>query len=182
MLQGIDESCQQMARLIEQTLDFARGRLGGGITLERKPLADIRPIIDQAVREVRRAHPTRIIELALGDGLSATVDEVKLHQLISNLVGNAVQHSPAGSPVEVKAERRNGIIELEVKNAGKPLPTEMVGHTFSPFVRRVDGKKNAGLGLGLYIASEIAKGHGGQIEAASVQGSTIFTVTLPLAE
>jgi signal transduction histidine kinase len=103
-------------------------------------------------------------------------------QVITNLVGNAVQHSPEGTPVRVGSRGRDGEVLLEVHNEGPPIPAEVLPTLFEPFRRgRSTGGGGMGsVGLGLYISRQLVEAHGGTIQVRSEQGEgTTFTVRLP---
>jgi signal transduction histidine kinase len=178
-LQGIQESTKQMSRLIEDVLDFARGRLGGGIHLTQER-TDISPLVKQTIEELSRAaRRGRSIRLHDAGPRFARVDVVRFRQVLSNVIGNALQHSPEVEPVDVKVDETAGLVRIAVKNGGPPIPAEIMGNLFSPFHREVAGKKKSGLGLGLYIASEIVRAHDGNIQVNSDESGTTFTLLLP---
>jgi hypothetical protein len=178
-LRGIHGSAAQMSKLIDDVLDFARGRLGGGIHVEMARIPDLTPLVRQAVRELSHAHPGREISFPETAEFPAAGDKVRLRQLLSNIIGNALQHSPAGLPVEVKLDRTAGLTRITVRNGGSPIPPEIIGSLFTPFHRASGPRTGGGLGLGLYIASEIARGHKGTIQAESGAEGTTFTILLP---
>ena len=181
LLRGIQESCELMSQLIDEVLDFARGRLGGGISVTRQRIDDVVVPVRQAVEELRRGHPDRVIKVAASNPLPVLVDDVRFRQLLANIIGNALQHSPPASPVDVKVDEADGLVRIAVTNAGNPIPPELLANLFTPFVRRPEGGRTAGLGLGLYIAAEIARSHSGSIHVESGPGRTTFTVVLPRA-
>ncbi len=182
MLRVIQESSQQMSRLIEDVLDFARGRLGEGVAITKKLFEDISPLIRQTIDVLLHSHRGRTVRFAAAGPVAAFLDEVRFRQLISNLVGNALQHSPAGEPVDVGLDVGSEFIRLAIRNGGPPLPAEIANNPFSPFQRSSKGRKNAGLGLGLYIAAQIAQAHGGSLVASSDNSGTTFTLLLPRAQ
>jgi sigma-B regulation protein RsbU (phosphoserine phosphatase) len=116
--------------------------------------------------------------LALDQPVSC--DRVRVGQLLSNLVSNALSHGEAGSPVRVRARTADGVFTLSVANTGPPIPSAVMENLFQPFFRGAVRASAQGLGLGLYIASEIARAHGGSLEAASDSGQTVFTFTMKL--
>jgi len=103
-----------MASMIDNVLDFARGRLGGGITLERDARAPLEPVLAQVIDELRLASPGRMIVAGFAIEEPVNCDRIRIGQLLSNLLGNAVTHGAAERPVVVHAETRNGSFELWV--------------------------------------------------------------------
>jgi signal transduction histidine kinase len=172
-------SADRMARMIDNILDFARGRLGGGLSLDRH-LVDVGDLVRQVVQELASAHPEHEIALAGCDTpLPANCDPLRVGQLLSNLLGNALTHGSVERPVLVECRSDDGELVLTVSNAGEEIPSEARAKLFHPFVRGKAGLDREGLGLGLYIASEIASAHGGAISLDSSSAETRFVVTIP---
>jgi len=174
----MQKSTIRMASLIDNVLDFARGRLGGGITLtlSAQPLE---PTLQQVIDELQSAHPESIIETKFALTKPMLADPVRIGQLFSNLLGNALAYGAEGAPVTVVAKTEEQF-ELAVCNNGNPIPPDAMAHLFSPFSRGEVRPSQKGLGLGLYIASEIAKAHGGSIGVSSNPELTCFTLKMPL--
>ena len=168
----------RMASLIDNVLDFARGRLGGGITLtlSTQPLA---PVLWQVVGELQSTHPESKIDMDLALTKPVTADPVRIGQLFSNLLGNALTYGVEGKPVTVTA-RTGDQFELAICNEGNPIAPAAMDRLFYPFARGEVRPSQQGLGLGLYIASEIAKAHGGTIDVTSTPDLTCFTLRMPL--
>ncbi len=176
----IQGSIVRMAGLIDNVMDFARGRLGSGITLDLKAGETIEPALNQVVDELRSIAPDRAIETDFA-GLISPVDcdPGRIAQLFSNLLGNALTHGSAQTPVRVRAAIDSDMFELSVANTGKPIaPTAMEG-LFQPFSRRAVEPRQQGLGLGLFIASEIARAHDGTLSVSSDQSETRFILRMP---
>lgn len=174
----MQKSVMRMASLIDNVLDFARGRLGGGInlTLSTQPLE---PTLQQVVDELQTAHPESIIETSFALTKPLLADPVRIGQLFSNLLGNALTHGIKGDPVTVVAKTEEQF-ELAVYNRATPISPAAMERLFSPFSRGEVRPSQQGLGLGLYIASEIAKAHGGTIDVTSTPELTCFTLRMPL--
>jgi signal transduction histidine kinase len=176
----MQNSAQRMARLIDDVLDLARGRLGGGLVLEMAENM-LAPVVEQVIAELRAARPDRAIDAEVALDRPIRCDPPRIGQLLSNLVANALTHGAADSPVIVRAAIADGRFALSVANRGAPIPPETLDRLFQPFFRAPGRADHQGLGLGLYIASEIARAHGGRIEVASSSEETRFTFTMPLA-
>jgi len=177
---AIRASHARMGRLIDDVLDFARGRLGGGVSVEPRPLTDLAEALEQVVQEMRSAHPHRLIasDLAITDEVA--VDRDRLGQLLSNLLGNALTHGAPEGEIRVSAVISEGLFELAVSNPGEPIPEHVMPGLFEPFHRGGKDKGNQdGLGLGLYIASQIAQAHGGLLEVTSDTAETTFRFRMP---
>jgi signal transduction histidine kinase len=172
-------SVARMSALIDNVLDFARGRLGSGITLKRSPQS-LEPVLNQVIAELRAGSPERKIETTFDLTRAVDCDGGRIAQLCSNLLGNAVTHGAAERPIRVRATTQDGKFELSVANAGEPIPSEAMERLFQPFYRVAEQGSQQGLGLGLYIASEIARAHGGRIDVTSSPAETRFTFRMPL--
>ena len=180
MLASIGASATRMAQLIDVTMDFARASLGGGIPVDRKPVSDLKDRFERVIDEIRLAHPGRDITLDYRHEGAVTCDPDRLDQLLSNLVANAVTHGSRNRPIVVGAGAVDGDFELTVANEGKPIPEEIRAHLFEPFNRATRSESLQGLGLGLYIAAEIARAHDGEISAASDAARTVFRLRIPV--
>jgi sigma-B regulation protein RsbU (phosphoserine phosphatase) len=180
VLRLMETSVDRMAGLIDNVMDFARGRLGSGIALHRT-VAPLEPVLRQVVGELEVDEPGRIFicEFSLPDPVD--FDESRIAQLVSNLLGNALTHGDPRQPVRLRAMTGDGRLELSVANAGEPIPQAALSRLFQPFFRGDVRPSKHGLGLGLHIASEIAKAHGGTLEAHSDQVETRFTLRMPLS-
>ncbi len=175
----IQRSIGRMAGLIDDVMDFARGRLGGGLALDRRRRGSLEPILLQVIQESQSAHPGRSIAAELLLEEPVTCDGARIGQVLSNLLGNALTHGASATPIHVRASSRGGLFELSVTNAGEPIPAATLATLFQPFVRGAVKSGQQGLGLGLYIASEIARGHGGTMTATSTPAQTCFTLRMP---
>ena len=167
--------------LIDNVLDFARGRLGGGLTLSRDSRQPLEPVLRQVIGELRSVSPERTIhaDYALQEPIDC--DRARIGQMLSNLLGNAVTHGAEDKPISVSASTTGGFLEISIANGGDPISQAAQDRLFQPFFRGDLGPSREGLGLGLHIASEIAKAHGGALTVASDQTETRFTFRMPLA-
>ncbi|MDF2901629.1 MAG: putative two-component regulator sensor histidine kinase protein [Phenylobacterium sp.] len=177
----LETSTDRMAALIEDVLDLARGRLGGGLPLNRSR-SSLEPVLGQVVAELRTSHPDRVIvaDFALTQPLN--LDAGRIGQLASNLLGNAITHGDPGVPIRIGSAVSEGVFELWVANGGAPIPHKAMERLFQPFFRGEVRASQQGLGLGLYICSEIAKAHGGELTVSSTAEETRFTFRVPVDE
>ena len=174
-------SVRRMGGLIDNILDFARGRLGGGLTLysSAKPLG---PTLEQVVAEIRASYPEIQIEADLEVTEAIEVDHARLAQMFSNLLANAVTHGADDQPIRVLALVAEGYLEISVANAGNPIPADAIDRLFQPFYRGNSNSRVQGLGLGLYISSQIAQAHGGRLDVFSDESETRFTFRMPVVK
>jgi phosphoserine phosphatase RsbU/P len=177
----LETTVVRMASMIDNVLDFARGRLGGGITLERSASKPLEPVLVKVVDELRMSAHDRIITTQFAINRPVNCDRTRIGQLLSNLLGNATTHGSANKPVIVHAETRDGSFHLWVANTGEAIPSEAIDQLFEPFFRGKVRASREGLGLGLYIASQIAKAHGGTLTVSSDPSETRFTFSMPLS-
>ena len=180
VLQMMETTVTRMSGLIDNVLDFARGRLGGGITLSRDANRPLEPVLQQVVDELSAAMPDRVIESDFRIAGPVNCDRSRIGQMVSNLLGNALTHGSPDKPVKVVASTANGMFELWIANAGAPIPGAAMANLFQPFFRGQVRASLRGLGLGLYIASEIAKAHEGTLTVTSTAEETRFTFLMPL--
>jgi signal transduction histidine kinase len=174
----IQRSGQRIGRMIDDVLDFARGRLGGGIAPELEPVTDLADALAQTVIECRSEHPQRAIVSDIAIPGTVWCNRDRLAQLLSNLLTNALRYGAAGTPVRVTAQVQDGTFRLAVANEGEIAPDKLA-KLFQPYWRDDDAQPRRGLGLGLYIASEIAHAHGGTLHVVSRDGHTEFTCSVP---
>ena len=174
-------SAERMAGLIDDVLDFARARLGGGFEVERRPDPALTKALEQAVEELRLANPDRefVADIALDTPVSC--DTGRVVQLFSNLLANALTHGSDAAPVSVRGCTQDGVFALSVANAGQRIEPETLELLFLPFSRAATQPHQKGLGLGLYICAEIARAHGGDLTVSSTDEETRFTFSMPVA-
>ncbi|MEJ1965373.1 MAG: GAF domain-containing sensor histidine kinase [Gammaproteobacteria bacterium] len=176
----IQRSTDRMAVLISDVMDFARGRLGGGLSVIPLPDVDLTPTLEQVIAELRAAAPGRNIEQQIHLDRPVRCDSGRIAQLLSNLIGNAVTHGDRSGSIRVAAVTDEASFELSVTNEGSPIPPDVRARLFEPFYRASVSPGQQGLGLGLYIASEIARAHAGKLEVESTGRRTCFTFRMPL--
>ena len=177
-------SVKRSIKIVGDLLDFTRTQLGSGIPV-RIDLEDLAQTCRGMVEEARAYHPDRQIDLKSEYILPWQFDKPRMEQVIGNLIGNAIQHGATDTPVTVTLKAVDGYAELTVHNAGTPIEESAQAGLFNPVIRQLsDGGMeygpDAGLGLGLYIASSIVNAHRGQIDVHSEAATgTTFKVRLP---
>ena len=164
--------------LVNDLLDATRARLGGLLPIAPAAV-DLARVLDHAIHDLRAGAAAAIVVEA-PDALIGHVDGPRFTQVIHNLVGNALQHSPAGSTIAVWLRDDDAWIELGVHNTGAPIPDELRDKLFEPLERARLPSRDHSIGLGLYIVHEIVQAHGGAIDVASTAADgTTFRVRLP---
>ena len=182
----ITSAARYMSSLVNDLLEFARLGLGGASLPVHPEIVEVEEICNDALNHARAMHPQCTFELAAGSQArsSACMDADRVHQLLVNLLGNAGQHGAAGRPVRLHIAGDNDVVTLSVVNEGARIPEASLKQIFQPLVRLSSVTDSQGmvagsLGLGLYIAREIAEAHGGTIAAESDDQHTTFSVRLP---
>ena len=174
VLTMMQQSSLRMSELIENLLDFARGRLGAGLSVNLDLHDTLEPAIVQVVNELRSAWPDRTVETRFDFAAPVSADAARIGQMVSNLVGNALTHGDSDAPVRVTAISDATGFWLSVANEGAPIQPEIMAKLFQPFSRGEVLRSQQGLGLGLYISAEIARAHGGTLTAHSAEDETRF--------
>ena len=178
----VARSAHRMEAMIRDVLDFARGRLGDGVPVVPSQV-DLHDVCEEIVAEMRQAYPGRTFSFEAAGDLRGQWDPDRVEQVLSNLVGNAVTHGEGA--VRVTGNDAGDDVIITVHNEGTAIPVAVIPTLFEPFSRAaqdVSGEHGpaGGLGLGLYIASEIVHAHGGTISVSSVQGEgTTFAIRWP---
>ena len=173
-----------MQALLDDLTDFNRTNLGLGIKVIPTSI-NLADVLADEVDELRAIHPDRQIELHVGGDSQGVWDGRRVQQMIGNMVLNAIKYGAQDTPVRVTVTGDATHVRIDVSNRGPAIDSTLLADIFNPLTRGADhqGKheRAASLGLGLYIASEIAKSHHGVIEARSDGTETTFSVTLPRA-
>jgi signal transduction histidine kinase len=171
----------RMQALLDDMLDFSRTKLGLGIRIEAAPV-DLEALIADELDQLRVAHPGRMVELEITGCPRTMCDSRRIQQMLGNLVGNAFKYGEPTATVRV-AVTSGEDVAIEVTNRGPAIPPSALHRIFEPLERGPGVERRAGsqdsLGLGLFIAREIAHAHGGSIKVRSNETGTVFTVRLP---
>jgi two-component system, OmpR family, sensor kinase len=180
-LRRIESEAARMGVLVDELLTLAS--FDAGRPLGRDPV-DLRGIAADTAEDLRVVDAARTVDLDAGQPVIVVGDEARLRQVAANLVSNVRRHTPAGTPVTVRAHRRDGVGVLEVADAGPGMTDEQAAKAFDRFYRVDKARSRAmgGAGLGLAIVASIAEAHGGQASVRTALGKgTTFTVAIPLA-
>lgn len=181
----IHASVNRATRIVEDLLDFTRSQLGTGIPV-RLGEVDITAVCHGIVEETRAAFPSRDIQLQAPGDVHGFIDASRIEQVLSNLMGNAMEHGRVDSPIRMTLAVINGEALIQVHNEGTPISAELLPFVFNFMSRHSqhgaeDIGAGSGLGLGLYIVGEIVAAHAGHIEVqSSAENGTTFSVRLPL--
>lgn len=176
----MQKSIDRMAGLIDNVMDFARGRMGGGIRIEHRTVETLETDLLHIVNEMRLGAPERNIDFSFEVDEPVACDKIRLGQLLSNLLSNALHHGSPDGPVRICARIRDRQFELSVSNQGPPISPDAMDTLFLPFTQKTGTRTGQGLGLGLYIASEIALAHNGTLDVDSTEEETRFTFRMPI--
>ncbi|MDB6178297.1 GAF domain-containing sensor histidine kinase [Paracoccus sp. Z330] len=180
ILSLIEGSTLRMRGLIDNLMDHARNRLGGGIVLSRSRVGDLAEVFDHIIAEFRTVSPDQPIEAEFSLPQNIDCDQARVAQLLSNLLGNAIKHGTPGQPVMVRAYIDDDRFNLSVTNRGAAISPDEMPMLFQPFRKSHSNPNKDGLGLGLHIASEIARAHGGRMDVHSDDNATEFRFHMPL--
>lgn len=178
VVQRMKRSAHRMAGLVNDVVDFTRGKMGGGIALDMQQQTSLQGPLMQVVDELRGAHPERSIDVGFQLDVPVLCDVQRIQQMLSNLLKNALVYGDPARPVLVRAGSQNGIFELSIVNHGPAIAQATIDQLFKPFWRASAHASNEGLGLGLFIVSEIARSHGGELDVDSSDDATRFTFRL----
>jgi len=182
ILHRMRRSVGRMSALVDDLVDFTRGRMGNGIALAMRHESGLELQFAQVIAELREVHPEADIVAFIQPCISLHCDAGRLSQLLSNLVKNAIVHGGPGSQVSVLVTCTDNRFFMSVTNDGEPLPPHVVPQLFKPFWRSPSSSPQEGLGLGLYIVSEIARSHQGTVDVTSFDGKVCFTFTMSAAK
>ena len=177
-LDALETSLDRMSGLIDNLLDFANAQLGGGIYIRSDPNAHLLPVLRKTAAEARLVHPDCEFVETYQFSDPVECDTVRISQLFSNLLSNAATHGAKGTPIEIMGTARDGTLCLSVSNQGNPISPNVQKNLFQPFFRSDESGTNKGLGLGLFIASQIAAAHDGTLSVTSDDSGTVFSLEL----
>lgn len=182
----IKRSARVMGGMVDNLLGYTRTQLGSGISVSPLP-GDLTEACEAAIADARATYPDARFELDAEPGLRGSFDPIRMHQLLINLLLNAAQYGTAGEPVRVHVDRHEGSARVQVINRGPVIAESALREIFRPLVQLAgddeDTRPKSSMGLGLFVAREIALAHGGTLEASSSAAEgTIFAFSIPLAQ
>lgn len=185
LIARIESSALRMNAMVSDLLDYTRTALGGeGIPIIRGAV-DARRVVEDVAAEVAARYPRNMVTVQADGDLHGQWDAARLSQMLTNLLGNAVQHGTPETPITVRATGSAEAVAIAVHNDGPPIPSGDMAHIFSADWRASNGNKPADdghLGLGLFIVHRIVDAHLGKIDVHSTRSDgTTFTVHLPRA-
>jgi signal transduction histidine kinase len=181
----INEQTKRLSKMVAALLDISRFEQGR-LTIEQAPV-DLCALVKRVVEEVQPSLTMHTVECISPDESSILIegDELRLEQVLHNLIDNAVKYSLNGGSVLVRVEQRGNTACIAVTDQGMGIPAEDISHLFERFYRASNtGEQHiSGMGIGLSIVQEIVSLHGGSVEVESIEGhGSTFTVHLPLAD
>ena len=164
--------------LLDDLVDFNRTNLGLGLGIARSPV-DLALVCTDEIEALRAAYPHSPVHLDVAGSCAGSWDGKRVRQVVCNLVVNAIKYGAPASPVRVAVVGGADDVRIEVSNHGPRIEEDTLAELFEPLRRGQAGRRDGGLGLGLYLVREIAAGHGGTAEARSDDAQTVFSVRLP---
>lgn len=181
MARQISTHTRSMVRMVDDLLEYAAMRIATSFVIMPAPM-DLLPLCRDELAAMEAIYPNRPFEFEHQGALTGEWDASRVKQLLSNLLGNAAQHGAESGPVVLSAAASGEDIVLSVRNQGPAIPRDQLETLFEPMKRYASGQvrgASGGVGLGLYIAHEVAVAHGGAIKVESDAEATVFTVRLP---
>lgn len=181
----VRRSALLMAGMVDDLIGYTRTQLGSGMPIRLEP-TDMVAVCRSAIEDAHSSFPEVRFELDCAGAIDGTYDAVRLHQLFANLLINAAKYGAQGDPVTMRVVVDGDSIRADVNNRGPVIPENQWHKLFEPLVQlsgsaaAEGGSERTSLGLGLYVAREIARLHGGSIEVdSSAASGTTFRVRLP---
>ncbi|HJY80131.1 MAG TPA: ATP-binding protein [Candidatus Binatia bacterium] len=181
LLYAAREDCERLQAMVDDLLDLSRIETGR-VEMRKRPTS-ITALLEATLethRVLSEEQGVQLVVTPLPVDEEVLADPERVALVLSNLVSNALRHTPAGGQITLRAQSTNGWVRFEVTDTGAGIPVEYRSHLFEKFYR-VPGTPADGAGFGLFIAKEIVEGHGGEIGVKSEEGrGSTFWFTLPL--
>ncbi|AZF05734.1 sensor histidine kinase [Pseudomonas sp. R5-89-07] len=178
-------SVRRASQIVGDLLDLTRCQMGPGIPVKTAEI-DLAPLCQRVIEEIRTFHPEAIVIFDAKTPVAGEFDGARMEQVFSNIISNAVQHGDTTRPIHVDLGIQEGLVVFTVHNSGEAIPEDVLPFIFNPMGRfsqrsAINHGPTEGLGLGLFIASEIVASHGGVIEVSSdTEHGTVFSVRMPI--
>jgi signal transduction histidine kinase len=178
-IESIVRQSRKMARLISQLMDIAR--LEAGKLAVEAQMVELGELVEMAAADARDRTTTHRIVVRRQADVQASVDPLRIDQVLSNLLDNAIKYSPSGGAIEVSVvQPERSLVEIAVRDHGIGIPPDRLGRIFERFYQAHGDTYASGMGLGLYVSREIVGLHGGDLRVElPAGGGTRFVVTLP---
>jgi signal transduction histidine kinase len=180
----VRRSARMMAIMVDDLIGYTRTHLGSGMPVAPM-LVDVDQICQASIEDANATHPNTSFIFHSAGNMTGYFDSVRLHQLFTNLLVNAAQYGEKHRPVTLTAASTTDCVIVQVQNFGVPIAEQDMASVFKPLVQltvedEADTRPRTSLGLGLFVAREIAMAHGGTITVASdEEHGTVFTTSLP---
>ncbi len=177
-----NSSIKRMTELIDNLLELTELRLGVGMTF-KKSVYDLQERLEDIIQELQLGYPEAKIDFEALDTIEGEWDIMRVEQMVTNLITNAIRHGEEGGTVMVKIFKEDEQAVISVQNQGSPIPEEIREKIFHGRFSRNNGRpaNEKSYGLGLLIVKEVVEGHEGEIDLKSTENDgTTFTVKLPL--
>jgi signal transduction histidine kinase len=180
-LRVIDSQAARLAALIDRLLDVTRLR-SGRLAIEAAP-CELVSLVRTTAERAQAGTTRHVIVVRAPERLDVHADALRIEQVLTNLLDNAIKYSPDGGVIEVDVTREKETLRLSVRDHGTGIPTEHLARVFDRFFQSHNASHLSGMGLGLYVTREIVELHGGTIAARLPEdgNGTVIEVTLPLA-
>jgi light-regulated signal transduction histidine kinase (bacteriophytochrome) len=175
----IRNSTHRMKQLLGDVLDISRLHHGFDLTMQWAPV-ELVTVIRQLVEETQVAYPTLSLQVSLPESLVADADARRYAQVVANLLSNARHHGQGH--IDVQAREEDGFAVVSIANDAPPIPDDIVAALFDPFKRQsgANERNRTGMGLGLYIAHQVVRGHQGTLVHIAGDGTVTFEARIPL--
>ncbi|CRN00435.1 MULTISPECIES: sensor histidine kinase [Pseudomonas] len=176
-------SVRRASQIVGDLLDLTRCQMGPGIPVKTSEI-NLSPLCQRVVEEIRAFHPEAIVMFDANTNVSGQFDGGRMEQVFSNIISNAVQHGDTTRPIQVELGMHEDFAVFTVRNSGEAIPEDVLPFIFNPMGRfsqrtAIHHGPTEGLGLGLFIASEIVASHSGSIEVSSdTEQGTVFQVRI----
>ncbi len=175
----IGRASESIGSLAQLLLDYTVIRAGKPLPLAPRE-EDLASVLGAVLDDFQALHPGRQVESGASCGGPVFWDVERVRRLLGNLLSNAAKYGDPGSPIAMQCRDTADEVVLDVQNRGPSIPSDRLARIFEPLQQAGDAdRRSGGIGLGLYIARQIAHAHGGEIAARSAEGTTTFTVRLP---